>query len=102
MLIVPLQPVPNQTLQCVLGAQPCTLRIYQRRTGVFMDLALITGAAPLVAGVACRDRTLIVRAPYLDFLGDLAFIDQQGNSDPTYDGLGSRFVLGYFPDGDAP
>lgn len=41
---------------------------------------------------------LIVRSAYLGFIGDLAFIDTQGTSDPIYAGLGTRFQLVYlFP-----
>ena len=32
---------------------------------------------------------------YTGFIGNLLFIDTQGNSDPSYDGLGSRFSLVY-------
>jgi hypothetical protein len=31
----------------------------------------------------------------MGFIGNLLFVDTQGSSDPTYDGLGSRFSLVY-------
>jgi hypothetical protein len=100
MQTVPLQPTPNQTLQCVLGGQSCALRVYQRRTGLYVDVSLVTGSAPVVAGVIGRDRNRIVRDAYLGFLGDLAFMDAQGTDDPSYDGLGGRFVLLYLAPGE--
>jgi hypothetical protein len=37
-----------------------------------------------------------VRDEYLGFIGDLAFFDTQGMTDPDWTGLGSRYILGYF------
>jgi len=34
-----------------------------------------------------------VRNTYFGFPGDLAFIDNHGTSDPTYDGLNTRYNL---------
>ena len=93
---VPLQPIPNQTVQCQLGGQACTLNVYQESTGLFMDV--ITAAGAVVTGRICLNATLIVRYAYLGFIGDLEFLDTQNLSDPSdpdYTGLGDRFVLIY-------
>lgn len=90
---IPLQPAPAQTLNVVLSGQNCQISVYQKSTGVYLDLEVDN--APIVATVLCHDRVRLVRSDYLGFVGDLAFVDTQGHADPQYQGLGSRFVLAY-------
>lgn len=94
MLIVPLQPVPLQTLYIALSAQSCQINVRTRLTGLFLDLYVRN--SPIVEGVICENANEIVRDAYLGFQGDLAFYDTQGLSDPVYTGLGTRFLLVYF------
>ena len=54
----------------------------------------------IVAGVACLNGVALVRSSYLGFVGDLAFYDTQGSSDPVYQGLGTRYQLVYLLPGD--
>lgn len=91
MLIVPLQPVPNQTLQTQLDGQNCTLNVYQYAYGLFMDV--LVGSTTIIVGQACENLNRIVRSAYLGFSGDLCFLDTLGADDPVYTGLGSRFQL---------
>lgn len=94
MLIVPVQPVANQTLQIQLGGQPCTLNLYQTMFGLFMDVYV--GASPIVLGVICENLNRIVRSKYLGFVGDFIFIDNTGTgADPIYYSLNSTFSLAY-------
>lgn len=92
-LIVPLAAVPSQTVTVRLGDQPCALHVYQKSTGVFVDVYV--NSALIIGGVAARNGARIVRDAYLGFVGDLAFVDTQGTSDPQYAGLGSRWILAY-------
>jgi hypothetical protein len=90
-LLVPVAAVPSQTLTVQLGAQSCRINIYEKATGLFVDLyvsdvAVITGALAL-------NLNRLVRSAYLGFDGDLYFYDTRGSSDPSFAGLGSRFVL---------
>lgn len=88
MQTVPLQPIPNQTLQVQLGGQPCTLNVYQLQYGLFMDVYV--GAAAIITGVICENMVLIVRAAYLGFVGDFAFVDTTGGgTNPVYTGFGT-------------
>lgn len=89
--VIPLIAVPSQTLSVQLGGQPCRIDIRQRRTGLFVDLYVQD--VPVFQGVKALDRNKLVRDGYLDFTGDLGFIDTQGTSDPDFTGLGGRFVL---------
>ena len=90
-LIVPLQPISNQTAQSQLGNQAVTLNVYQQAYGLYMDVIL--GSLPVVQGVICLNKTLIVRNSYFAFSGDFIFIDTQGANTPVYTGIGSRFFL---------
>jgi hypothetical protein len=93
MLIVPLASVPSQSLTCLLGGQNCQINVYQKSTGLYLDLAV--NDAPIVSTIIAVDRTLLVRESYLGFIGDIAFFDTQGYADPQYTGLGARWLLAY-------
>lgn len=99
MLGIPLISVPSQTFNVVLAGQPCRIAIYQKSTGLFMDLSM--AGSPIFTGVLCRDRVRLVRMKYLGFVGDLAFVDTQGKDDPNYAGLGSRWDLVYLDPAEA-
>lgn len=96
-LVVPLRPVPNQSLQAQLGDQACIITVYQTAFGLFMNLYV--GNELIVCGQICENLNRIVRYAYLGFVGDLVFVDTQGSpqEDPVYTGLGSRFLLVYLP-----
>jgi hypothetical protein len=100
MRIIPLSATPSQTLLVDLASQQCQIDIYQKLTGVYCDFRINNSTAATVAGRICLDRTLIVREDYLGFSGDIAFVDQRGESDPDYTGFGSRFLLYYFEKSD--
>lgn len=93
MQAVPLQPIPAQVLNISLGGQRCTLSIYQKSTGLYVDV-VVDGLAKRSC-VLARDRVRLIRQTYLGFVGDLAFVDTQGSQDPEYAGLGNRFLLVY-------
>lgn len=58
---------------------------------------LYVGTTPILQGAICCDRVSLIRHEYLDFSGNLAFIDTQGTEDPNSDGLGNRWKLVYLP-----
>lgn len=90
-LQIPLAAVPSQTLTVQLGDQSCRINVRQRRTGVFVDLYEQDRA--IVLGVKALDLVGLVRGSYLGFTGQLYFTDTQGSDDPSYEGLGSRWLL---------
>jgi hypothetical protein len=100
MQIVPIQAIPNQTLQAQLANQPCTLNIYQTAYGLFMDV--LVNNEPIIFGVIAENLNRIVRSVYLGFIGDFVFFDTQGQTDPVYTGLGSRYLLIYLAESDLP
>ena len=93
MSVIPLQPVPRQTLAVTLSGQACRIGVYQKSTGLFLDLA-VNGQA-VIGGVLCLNLARIVRDAYLGFAGDLVFYDAAGARDPDSAGLGTRFLLVY-------
>lgn len=93
MNLIPIQALPSQTLQVTLAGQTCEIAIFQKSTGLFLNLSV--DGTPRVSGVLCHNRVRLVRYRYLGFIGDLSFIDTQGQDDPQYAGLGSRWVLAY-------
>lgn len=94
MQIIPIQSLANQTLTCYLGGQQTSLNIYQKSTGMFMDVYV--GNTLIIGGVICLNQRNIVRDAYLGFIGDFFWVDTYGTgSDPTYTGLGTQFQLWY-------
>lgn len=100
MLIVPLTAVASQKVTISLANQTCQLFVYQKSTGLFMDVEVSNSL--IIGGVLCEDRNRIVRDLYLGFIGDFSFIDTQGTQDPDYTGLGERYVLAYLETTDLP
>ncbi len=90
---VPLQPVPSQSTKVVLGGQNCQILIYQKPQGCFVDIN--ADGVDVVVGIIARDAVPLVCREYTGFIGNLLFIDTQGSSDPSYEGLGSRWSLVY-------
>lgn len=91
--VIPLNAVPSQTLSVTLAGQAFTLNVYQKSTGLFMDVYI--NDALIAGGVLGLNGVRIVRDAYLGVIGDFAFVDTQGSDDPTYTGLGSRWLLVY-------
>lgn len=102
MLIVPLQTAPNQTLAVTLARQAAQVALRQNGGALYFDLRV--GDAYIVRTRICRDRQrLLLDAQYRGFVGDFAFIDTQGESDPEYTGLGdvsARYQLIYLAAGE--
>lgn len=95
MEIIPLRAVPNQAVTVQLNGQNCQINVYQKPTALFIDL--LKDNSPVVMGCICQDRNAVVRDAYFGFVGDIAFIDNEGTSDPEYTGLGTRYSLAYLP-----
>ncbi|MGF6604919.1 hypothetical protein P3T23_009675 [Paraburkholderia sp. GAS448] len=93
MLTIPLAAIASQSLSVNLAQQNCGINVYQKSTGLYLDL-YVSGNL-IMSGVLCRDFVYLVREAYLGFTGDLTFIDAEGADDPQYSGLGSRWQLVY-------
>jgi hypothetical protein len=92
---IPLTAAPSQSFEVQLS--PTRLaKITIRTIGAARLYFTLDG---VVTNRICRDRQrLLVDAQYHDFGGDFAFVDTQGEADPAWPGLGSRFLLIYLND----
>ena len=93
MVTIPLVAEPSQALNVILGGQNCEISVYQKTTGMFIDLK--SNSEPVLNARICRNMVNLVTQPYLPFVGTLFFSDSKGTDDPDYVGLGSRFFLIY-------
>ncbi|CAI1823962.1 Uncharacterised protein [Serratia quinivorans] len=93
MQTITLQPIKSQQVSITLGGQDCQVRLVQRTTGLFIDVAL--NGLWIVQGVMCLNCNKLVRYAHLGLQGELFFADTMGEADPIYDELGTRFQLFY-------
>lgn len=96
MIRVPLIALPDQCLQIILGNQDVTLRVYTRDNRLYTDLG-VTGVM-VWRGFIARNLLPCKFYPYLAFTGQLVFVDMQGQDDPRWEGLGTRWVCMYLTD----
>lgn len=94
MLQVPLIAVASQTLGIVLDGQNCQLSVYQKNTGVYVDV-LLDGVAIKTTVLCLNGMRLLEDSQYLGFVGDFVFVDTQGGNDPQYKQFGTRYQLLY-------
>jgi len=93
MLQIPLQAVPSQFTKVVLGDQNFQILLQQKEQGLFVDVNV--NGADVVTSVIARDNDDILCRKYTGVIGSLKFYDLQGQTDPHYSGLNSRYVLMY-------
>lgn len=93
---IPLQAVPAQAVQVLLNGQPCVVTL--RQIGGRQYLSLSLQGTVICENVLLQDRSAVVRAPYMGFVGDLAAVDTQGGDAPQYTGWGTRWLLLYNSD----
>lgn len=86
---IPLVAVPSQQINITLAGQACSINVYQKSTGVYLDLFL--NNQPISTTVRClNEAELLQDRRYLGFVGDLMFVDVQGDTDPVYTGFGAE------------
>ena len=100
MQTVPLQAIPNQSIIIQLNGQNGQLNVYQKSTGLFVDILL--NNVVILGGVIARNQCLMLMNTYFGFSGDFMFIDNEGSSNPWYEGLSGRFTLMYLAPSDFP
>lgn len=98
MLVVPLTPVPSQKLKVVLANQDCEISVLMRGTHLYLDLTV--DGVVIQRGAILIDSVSAIQIPTRNFSGTLAILDTQGDDAPQYDGLGSRWQLCYWNEGE--
>lgn len=94
MVEIPLQPIPSQEVQVILGSQNCTLSVYWRFGKLYADL--LVNSEPVFQGAICQNLQWVNQSPSPEFSGGLVFVDALGDESPRWDGLGPRWALLYF------
>ena len=93
-LQIPLEPVPSQRLSVVIAGQNCLLSVYAKTDSMYVDLTV--NDVPVLRTQAARNGIgLLFAARYFGFVGELVFIDQQGDEQPSFEGLNDRWLLLY-------
>lgn len=91
--IIPISAVASQSFTIQLNNQNCMINLNQKNTGLFFDLFI--DESPIVQSMICLNLVGLIREEYLGFVGQLAFVDTKGTSDPYYTGLGTQYLLIY-------
>lgn len=105
---IPLNPSQSQTAQIVLGGQQCAIAVYTKVGYELTDVVeletviqiiyfdLTVNGVDITSTQNCVNLArLLLNRQYLGVVGDFVFIDTQGNEDPQWEGLGTRWVLVY-------
>jgi hypothetical protein len=100
MIQISLSRLPSQEFRVVLEGQLCTVWLYQRGRRLFMDLTV--GDVPVFRGASCIEGGPVNRSPSPAFSGTFHFHDFEGREAPGWEGLESRWVLCWVPEGEAP
>lgn len=93
-MTIPLDPVPSQSFQIVLDNQDCEIDLLFRGNNFFVNL--IVDGTIVQQGAIVHDAVSIITRPNNIFSGAIAVIDTQGDDDPLYSGLGTRWQMVYF------
>lgn len=108
MQVIPLQALPAQISTIVLGGQQCEISVYTKTGYAYSDvpeftvtnesiyLDLTSNGVTITTTALCLNGNRLLRnREYLGFVGELMFVDLQGDDPPQPDGLGTRWVLLY-------
>lgn len=94
MINVPLEAVESQTLSITLNKQPCQISVRENNVNLYFDL--VVNSVSILTGKICRNRQrLLLGLEYRGFKGDFLFLDTQGDEQPAWKGLQSRWYLYY-------
>ncbi len=96
LLEIPIRSIPGQMFLVVLNGQNCYFKILSRRGHLFCGLTI--DETPVFDGMVCRDRLPLKQSRVQPLIGNVAFFDTEGEEDPRWKGLGTRFRFVYFTD----
>ena len=98
MRVIPLAPIPAQSLNVVLDGQDCALSVYWRQVRLYLDLD-VDGQAVIRGGI-CQNGANVLQSHSRFFRGSLHFFDAEGQRPPHFKGFGERFFLVFVADGE--
>lgn len=88
---IPIIDEPSQKLTLRLGDQAVDIALTMRLGNLYADVR--TNGKDVINNRICLNRTPIIKEVFRPFVGELYFEDLQGDENPVYGGLGSRFLL---------
>lgn len=91
MNIIPLIKSQDQRFSIVLNNQNCTIRVYQRKEFIYLDLYV--GETEIILGCRCATGVFLLRSSH-GFIGNLIFINTN-DVDPTIESFGDASNLVY-------
>jgi len=91
--IIPLEPVQNQTFSIDIEDKRCDFKFFTQGLYLYMNLAI--DDKDVINGVICLNKAKLNQYVDIGLKGSLYFEDTNGNLDPIYYGLGSRWILNY-------
>lgn len=95
MLELPLEATVNQEFLVTLDDQNCTIALYQRGPGMYLDLRV--GGVTVCQGAICRPGMGIIQVATGAWQGQLYMLDERSQPDrqqaPQWRGLGARWRL---------
>lgn len=94
MIRVPLALAPSQTLSVVVGGQACNIALRQNGANMYFDLT-VNSVPIVIARIVRNKQLLLIDVKYKGFRGDFLFNDSQGDTQPVYTGLDTRYRLYY-------
>ena len=94
MKTIPLAPLPSQNFNINLNNQNCEMTVYTETTGLYLDLVL-NNETIATARILLDGARVLQDCQYTAFVGDFIMVDTQGEDDPVYTGLGTRWQLVY-------
>jgi hypothetical protein len=96
MLIIPIQPIPNQNIRLTVNEQACEITLRQQNTGIYFSL--------VSDGVSICNSVLVQNAAPLNsqfnFNGVFVLFDVDGKGKPDYSKLGTKWMLYYLEAGE--
>ncbi|OBX10418.1 hypothetical protein QV09_05580 [Gallibacterium salpingitidis] len=95
---IPLASTPNQELTVNVGGQNIGITLNTRLNNE-LYISVTADDKQIINNRICRNKTKLINAEYQDINGELVFLDSQGNSDPNWKELNSRYLL-YWVDKD--
>ena len=90
---IPLKQAPSQSVSILLDNQPCLIELRQLNGRQYLSLSL--NGEVVCNSVLLVNRSRIIRAEYMGFIGELAVIDTQGDEPPQYTGWNERWLLAF-------
>lgn len=90
---IPLKAAPMQKVSVTVQNQDVVISLVPRLNKLYATVAV--DKQVVVRERVCLHAVPIVNEAYRGLVGDLFFVDLQGNDDPNWQELGSRFVLCY-------